>query len=844
MPKHTSWLVEKLRAGTTFESFWRDVRYSARVLTRSPGFVAAAVVSLGLGIGATTAFYQLLTSLAARSLPVTNPDELIDIRVIDEARARSGLQTGRNRQVSLPMWEQLRDRRSTIGHRVAALAAFGDASFNLAPRGEIRNVEGLWVSGNLFPMLGIQAQVGRLFTEADDVKGCGYAGTVISHAFWQREFGGRPDVLGQRLDINAERVPIIGVTPPGFFGVEVGRSFDVALPLCAAASERRDHFWLGLLGRVVPGTSIEQANAALQAIAPAMLRETVPTAYRPEHVQRFLAMTLDARDGHAGVSPLRRTYADRLWLLLLLSAAVLLVASINLANLMLARATTREREFAVRLAIGGSRARIMRQVLIESVELAALGALLGIGFAFGLTRGLLSMISSTGNRLYLDLSVDWRVISFTAAVAGASCLAFGLAPAIRATRMTSLAPIGPRATAGAGAAHVRRLLVVLQVGLSAVLVFGALMFARSFRNLTTLDPGFRSRQVIFAHVSVPVVAGQDAEARQAQLAAIYRAMEERLPAIAGVKAFGYASSPPLSGQFADMRVKVGTESKGIANLNLIGPGYLDVVQTPLIAGRHFDQRDTPAAHRVAIVSETLARRLFGNAPPLGRFFARQANAGEQDTPIEVVGVMPDSKYYNLREETTAVMFLPFSQVPMLWDARSYAVQTTRSMRDTGDDIARLLAEISPSASVRFANFDTMVHESLGRDHLMATLSGLFGAIALVLAIVGVYGVLAFGVAQRRMEIGLRLALGATRGRIARMVLRETTMLLVAGLGVGLIAALLAGRLARTMLFGLEPDDPSTLLLAAAAMTIAGLAATAVPCLRAASLSPAITLRDG
>ena len=406
-----------------------------------------------------------------RALPVAHADELIEVRMVGEGR--SGLQQGRNRQFSKPLWEAIRDRQQGF----STVMAFADTRFNLAPRGEVRWVEGVWVSGNFFQALGVQPAIGRLLTPDDDRAGCGASGAVISHALWQREFGGRPDVVGRVIEVNDARVPILGVTPATFYGVEVGRQFDVARPICAAGYEQRDAWWLAILGRPKPGWTRDRVTAQLQSLAPAIFADTVPSNYRPDLVTKYLAMRFETREARTGVSPLRRGYEQPLWVLMTIAGLVLVIAAVNLANLMLARATTRTQEFALRLAIGGSRARVVQHVMIESLVLASIGALCGLLLAIWTSRFIVSLIGTTSSAIFLDLRLDWRVLAFTAIVAASSALAFGLMPAVRAARAgATLTPGGRGTTASLERFRARRLLVAAQVGLSLVLVSAALLF--------------------------------------------------------------------------------------------------------------------------------------------------------------------------------------------------------------------------------------------------------------------------------------------------------------------------------------------------------------------------------
>ncbi|MGH9722336.1 MAG: ADOP family duplicated permease [Bryobacteraceae bacterium] len=825
--------VYEMNTLALLEGTWRDLRFGLRQLLRSPVFTAAAIISLALGIGANSSIFQLLNAVSIRNLPVPKPEQLAMIRVVGEGRW--GRQTGRNRQVSNPLWEQIRDHQQAF----SGLFAWNDTRFNLAPQGEIRYVEGLWVSGNFFPVLGIKPALGRLIAPEDDRRGCGYPGAVISHSLWQREFGGRPDVVGQMLYTGVQSVPVIGVTPQMFFGVEVGRRFEVAMPICSAGFEAPDHWWLGLMGRLKPGWTLEKANAHLASIAPGTLAATVPPSYRPDTVAKYLTMKYEAVPASAGASQLRRGAEKPLWLLMAITGLVLLIASANLANLMLARASAREQEFAVRLAIGGSRGRIVRQVLAESLLLTAIGGAAGVLIARWSSDFLVSLLSTSIDPIYLDLTMDGRLLGFTAAVACLACVLFGLAPAIGATRASTAGALGGRGASAGRQRYVwRRVLVATQVGLSFVLVCTALLFTGSFRNLMTVEAGFRRDGVLFAHLFFRQ-SGFPIERREP----FYRTLTERLRAIPGVTGVAYASSPPLSGLFWDTSVKVDGKTEGVSNVNQVSAGYFRVMGTPLLAGRDFDERDTPGSQKVAVVSEAFVRKFFKGASPLSRTFAMPNAPGQPDAIFQVVGLVKDSKYYDLREEFQPIMFIASSQDRNTGLTRRYAVHSTRPLGEVMSSIRLVVEEARPGTSLRFASFQTQVAESLLRERLLAALSGFFGILAVLLAVVGLYGVLSYLVERRRKELGIRIALGASRSGVLRMILGEVALLLAGGLAAGLAIAIPSVKAATSLLYGLEPHDPWTVVSAIVLMTVAGLAAGFIPAVKASGVEPVEALRD-
>jgi predicted permease len=449
----------------------QDLQFGLRMLKKNPGFTAVAVLSLALGIGANTAIFQLVNAVRLKTLPVAHPEQLVNIRLTDMDAAR-GFKPSQYPAVTNPIWEQIRDRNEAF----SGVLAWGRGDFNLAQGGEVRSAKGLWVSGDFFNLLGVQPERGRLLTAADDQRGCAAPGAVISHAFWQREYGGDPNVIGRKVNLSDKPFEIIGVTPASFFGLEVGRTFDVALPICADAiiggkNTRLDsgfNWWLMVTGRLKSGWTTQQATAQLQSISPALFQQTLPPNYPPVSVPKYLDSKLEVVEGGAGYSTLREAYERPLWLLLAIAGLVLLIACANLANLLLARASTREREIAVRQAVGASRARIIRQLLVETLLLTVAGTVLAALLAQGLSRFLVSLIGTGANAVFLDLTPDWRVLGFTAGVAAVTCLLFGLTPALRATRVdigAVMKATGRGVIGGRGRFSLRRARVVIQVAL-------------------------------------------------------------------------------------------------------------------------------------------------------------------------------------------------------------------------------------------------------------------------------------------------------------------------------------------------------------------------------------------
>jgi predicted permease len=824
---------------------FHDFRFAGRMLRKTPGFTIAAVVSLALGIGANTAIFQLLNAIRLKALPVRAPHELAQIALTDPNKRR-GSYSDRYNAVTNPFWEQLRGHQEAF----AGIFAWSPATFNLAQGGEVRNAKALWVSGEFFNVLGVPPLMGRVLNSQDDVRGCGSPGVVISHGFWQREFGGATDVVGRKLTLADHSLEIVGVTPANFYGLEVGKSFDFALPICAQAALRGKNswldsgttWWLMITGRLKSGESIAQANASLQSMSPALFQSSLPANYPEVSVKDYLNSKLQAQPAAAGYSLLREDYERPLWFLLAIAGLVLLIACANLANLLLARGSMREREMAVRQAVGASRARVMRQLLAESLLLAAIGTALGAALAQALSRLLVSFISTSTDTIVLDLSVDWRLIAFAGAIAATTCILFGLMPAVRATRVapaTAMRAGGRGLTAGRERFSLRRALVVLQVALSLVLVTGALLFTRSLGRLTNRDPGFTPGGIVIAH------AGFASLNLPPEQRAAYRAqLLDRLRAIPGVEAAADTSLVPLSGESLANNVWVqdNPQLRMTSDFSWVSPAYFATLHTPLVAGRDFAASDTKSSVRVAIVNEKFAHDVFHGANPIGQRFWVEKTPWEPERSFEVVGLVKDTTYENVREDFGPIAFMPVSQETDPNAAGEFLIRSSLPEGQITNSIKQVLLDVNPQISLRFQNFKTMLSELLLRDRLMATLSGFFGLLALILASVGLYGLLSYGVASRRNEIGIRMALGAPGSVVLSMIMREGVMLVGVGIAVGLPFVFGLTRFAQSMLFGLGPADPLSLTGATLFLFAVAMVAGFIPARRASKVDPLLALR--
>jgi len=838
--------IYQMNTITIVDAAWRDLRYGARLLRLNPGFAVIAILSLALGVGANTAIFQLLDAVRLRTLPVMNPHGLMEIRIAEAPNGRTGQFSGRRPNLTNPLWERIRDRQQVF----SSAMAWSGAPFNLTAGGEARYAQGLWVSGDFFATLGVPALAGRVLATTDDQRGCAAPPAVISYGFWQREFAGSPGAIGRNLMLNGHSYEIVGVTPPAFFGVEVGKAYDVAIPLCAeplsrgerSGLDKSDVWFLAAFGRLKPGWSAERASAQLASISGPMFQETVPARYRAEDATNYRNFRLGAFDASTGVSTLRRNYESPLWLLLATTGVVLLIACANLANLMLARATAREREVAVRLAIGASRGRVVRQLLAESLLIAAIGAASGALLAQWLSRFLVDFLTSANAPIFVQLALDWRIFAFTSLLAVATCLVFGLMPALR---VTGTAPGAAMKAGSRGASDsrerfgLRRALVVTQVALSLVLLVGALLFVRSLRNLMTVDAGFLQDGLLVVNLDL-----RKAGIPPARRTAFYDEITSRLSALPAVSAGAQAFIVPVSGSGWNNNIVVnGVRQPDNVNFNSVSGDYFRTMGTPILNGRSFSAQDTPASEKVAVVTDGFARKYFPNQNPIGQVFQIEEGPGQPRPSIHIVGVVKDTKYTDLREPFRPLAFFATSQETEPDAGLQVVLRSTAPVSTITAEVSAAVASFSPAIITQFQTMESQVRDSLLRERLMATLSGFFGGLAALIATIGLYGVMSYMVARRRNEIGIRMALGAGRGDVVRMVMREAALLLAAGVAAGLAIAVLAARTASSLLFGLHPGDPSTLAMAAVGLGAVAMVASYLPALRAARLEPTEALRE-
>ena len=816
------------------QTLLQDLRYGARMLLRQPGFTLIAVLTLALGIGANTAIFQLLDTVRLRSLPIDRPHELAEIRIVG-GNGGMGLNPGSYGGITRPMWEAARREQQAF----SGLAAWSQFGLRLGKGNERRRAKGLEVSGEFFPVLRVAPWRGRLFQPDDESFACPANRAVVSYSFWQREMGGRDLTPDSKIFANDQLYEVIGVTPPNFTGIAVGETFDIVVPFCRPNKEpRRDIFAYSVIGRLRPGWTLERAAAHLEALSAGVMEATEIQGYGSDTVARYRKFRLTAYPAHNGVSKLRKDYDSALWLLLGMTGLVLLIACANLANLTLARSSAREREIAVRLSLGASRARLLRQFTTESALLTLIGAVFGVALAQIMTRVLVASLSTQGGSIYLALDLNWRILLFANAIAAITCIIFGTLPAARVTRMrleSVMRASGRGLTAGRDRFSMQRLMVVTQIAVSLVLLCGALLFVRSFQNLMTFDAGMRQKGISIAFVGMPGSMPKE------RLEGFHRELLEEVAAVPGVRSVGSTTNVPLLGSAWGHGIDIGGAHGG-AMFTWVSPGYFETMGIPMISGRGFDQRDTASSRRVAVVNEAFVRRFCGQANPLGQTLRTGSEPGYPSTLYEIVGVIPDTRYSGLRDNMPPSVFAPGLQFPQLGPWAALMIHADTPHAAIVQAVNARLSQKFPELVMEFEDFRVRIQDGLARERLMAVLSSLFGGVAVILAAVGLYGMVSYLVVRRRNEIGIRAALGARKGQLVRMVMRQSAHMLLLGLSIGVALYLVAARAASTLLFGIKPYDLTTFV--AATVLLAGIAAAAsfLPARRAANVDPMIALR--
>ena len=826
----------------------RDVRYAIRALRKSPEFALAAVLSLALGIGANAAVFSLVNTVLLRALPVPEAGRLV---------AMSGAGFNGGSTWTYAIWNEVRQRAHLFD---GALACSDPQRFTLTqPGGETQTVDALFVSGDFFKTLGVPPLIGRTFAPADDVRGREPV-AIISNGLWRTHFGGAANILGTPVVVEGVPFTIIGVTPPEFFGVEVGRTFDVAIPINAeplirgrdSRLDRRGSSFLQIMLRLKPGQSIDAGTRALRGEQPRIRALAMPEDWPAHFQQQFLKELLTLVPAGAGSSGLRQQYGRPLVIILAVTVVVLLIACANIANLMLARTIGRQHELSVRRALGATRWRVARQLVVESLVLAGAGAAVGLSIAVWASRAIAAQVSTSITRVFLDLSLDWRVTAFTAAVTMATVLLFGVAPAFRASRMEPIDAMKQRGDGG-GRSNLSSGLVVAQVALSLVLVAAAGLFIRTFERLAHVPLGFDRDRVLVVNVNVARV-----RADAADRILLYRRLIDTVAAVSGVAHAAASLVTPVGGNAlidvvnpagVEPTVKLfdapGRPGDRTALVNLVTPGWFATYGTAIHSGRDIDEKDTQNAPPVVLVNETFARRFFSNRDALGERFGGLTPPGERPVQKTIVGVVGDSVYASLRDAVPPTMYVPLAQ------ARSWAPSDVSiGVRSSAGSPVRLapavaaaLKTVDRDVTFSFRALADQVDASIVRERLVAILSAFFGVLALLLAGVGLYGVTAYTVGRRRLEMGIRTALGARPADILRLVAVRICVLVALGILMGGVVSLWASRFVAALLYGLEPRDLTTLGAAAAVLAAVGIAAAWLPAWRASRVDAAEVLRN-
>jgi predicted permease len=833
------------------DTLLQDLRYGLRTLIKNPGFTAVAVLTLALGLGANTAIFSLTDQILLKTLPVQKPDELVILRSDGPKTGRASSDGDSANSFSYPMYQDLRDKNDVF----SGLLARFPVSLSVAAEGQTERADGELVSGNYFDVLGVTPALGRLFTQEDDLIPGANPVIALSHGYWIRRFGGVSDILNKTLVVNGQSMTVVGVARAGFTGVQIGQTPDVFVPMMMKAQitptwnglkEHKD-YWLAILGRLKPGLSARQAQAAFAPTYRAILEAELPLMGKwPAEIQeRFLDQKLQLTPGAQGRLILQRDAQAPLLVLLGMVGLVLLIACGNVANLLLARGAARQREIAIRMAIGAGRFRLIRQFLVESVVLSFLGGLVGLMVA-GWTLGLLvSSIPASVGALGLSPALDLRMLGFNLALALLTGLLFGLAPALRATRLnleSTLREQGSSVSGSLSQVRFRKGLVVSQIVLTTVLLVGAGLFARSLNNLKRLDLGVRAEQIVTFSIA-PEQNGYT----PIRSVAFFDQLRESLAGLPGVISVSAAEIPIFTDSNSSSNITVegyqprdDDDEETHVYKNYVGPNYFSTMGIPLIEGREFNNADAANSPKAAVVNETMARHFFAGREAVGARFA--FGAGKVHPDIQIVGVVKDSKHGTVREKARPFVYIPYSQQKTIGRLTFY-VKTEQKIGQLASTLRREVQRLDPNLPVvDLKTLEQQIDESLFADRFLTSLSLSFALLAAVLAVIGLYGVMAYTVTRRTSEIGIRMALGATRGNVSWLILREVVVLAAIGLMVGLPAAYALGHVAESLLYGVKVSDPIVFAGAALLLSAGTLLGGYLPARRASRVDPMTALR--
>jgi putative ABC transport system permease protein len=835
------------------DDLWQDARYGMRTLRKSPGFTAVAVLTLALAIGANTAIFSIVNSLMLRALPVAAPEQLALVSTRNSVN--DGFPAGWN----MAMWEQIRLRASSLGRALAWTIL--SHRLDLATEGETDPADGVFVSGNFFQELGVVPVVGRTFTIAEDNLGRVESRVaVISHGLWQRRFGGDVAAVGRSMLVNRVPVTIVGVAPPAFLGPEVGRAFDIALPIGSAPLILNDESWGGPMGRsymavmlrLAQGQSMESAGAALRGMHRQMIAATLPPkGIWGENQDSQLKDPFVLVPAAAGTSDLRRQYSRAVITILVIAALVLLIACANIASLMVARSAARSRELCLRLALGAPRRRLIQQLLVESLLLASMGAVVGLFVATWASRALVAQMSTWFDRVTLDVTLDWRVVSFTVLVTIATALVFGLTPAFRASSLTPVATLkDPVSSGDSGMPRFwsRGGLVAAQVALSLLLVITAGLFIRTFDRLLAVPLGFDSNRVLVVEVD-----GSRTAVAPGARTALYERLASVVAELPAVAQAGTSLNTPANHGLtlvADYTAPGMPELPPMerrAIVNFVTPGWFQTYGLPVRAGRVINAYDTHQAPLIAVANEAFARKFFPGHEAVGGTIKDAIGPPEREKYLRtVVGVVGNALEQSPRYEAFPTLYLPLAQWPTFFPEPAQISVSVRARSGSPAALARGVAErlmtVDRNLSFTFRPLEEQINAARNQERLVAWLSTFFGGLALLLAAVGLSGIASSTVVRRRTEIGIRMALGAQRRDVVRLALRQTILATAAGLAIGLAAAAMLTRYLEAMLFGITPLDAVTFVAAPAVLAVVALVACFLPARRATSIDPMVALR--
>jgi predicted permease len=839
------------------ETMWKDLRFATRQFARNPVFTLVAVASLAVGIGANTAIFSVMNAAMLKSLPVRDPQRLLMLTNPNTSGVSSGLETGERGLMTYAEFAQLRDHSTTFGAMCAVQSQLDRWQVRIGggPQEEAR---AKLVSEEYFTVLGVEPAIGRFFS-SDDAKGAGQAPyAVISYDYWQKRFGGNVSVLGTPIKMMGTALTVIGVAAPGFHGESVGDRPDIWSPMMMQpmimpgrdwlhedlSQSPEKVMWLHVFGRLKPGVTQSRAQTEIDVLFRGILETGYPATLNPEMRKQALDQHIRLHDARTGAFGGRDEFAQQLMVLLVVSGFVLLIACINVANLLLARATARAKEVGVRLSIGASRSRLVRQFLTESLVLALLGGMAGILMAWASSRALVLLLSERREDFGLAPGVDWRVLAFTASVTLVTGIFFGLIPALRATRVNlndSLRDSG-RVTASGSRLNLAKTLVIVQVAFSLMLVAGAGLFLRTLWNLQSVGLGYQRE-----HLLLVTADGVSAGYKGPQLSNLWRDITERLRALPGVQGATYSINGLFSGSESGDEIDVegftpAKENEKGSRFDMVGPQYFSTVGIPMLLGRELSQQDTANSPRVCVINEAFAQRFFAGRNPLGRHITQKF--GDKKSVMEVVGVAKNARDHRLRGDIPPRFYIPGDQG--MQGPNEWGIFEIRTAGDPAQMIAavrKAILSVNENLPVEGARpLVESVDRTNAQPRMVARLCSIFGLMALLLAATGLYGVLSYSVARRTNEIGLRMALGAGRGRVIRMILRETSVMIAAGVVAGVVFTAIGVQLVKSRLFGLSALDPTTVLVAVAILGLVALVAGYIPAARAARVNPTQALR--